>query len=250
MQKIMLFLFAFLWAGQIACAEGNLQLIGETKSLPAGVDEICSYMIQVASTDKLNLAQPSAWQMVCTLIPIDGATGVRFKSASQPSGYVFDEVLNSFIDNTEYDSVTGYPTASGSIGPIIGWTDSGEGIEVPAEGKNLLQLELAVSATAKGRFDIAVLPDADLDNGDNETVTVGSCWYTYADSGRWAFEGMAFGGDPVVIGSVSIIPEPSSAWLLLSGALIFIAGVALNAVRKGPLGASHDSLAPDIANER
>jgi len=230
MQKVVIGLIAFLWLWQIAHAEGNLRLIGEDKMVyPASADATYPVMLQVASTDTANLVELFGWQLACTLRPFGDASGISFKSASKPStNYVFDAVPNDFLDTTEYDGSTGLPKAPDSMGPCFGFPVRVEEllplspVTVPATGVNLLQLELLVSATAKGRFDICILPDPD-DAHVGEYF--GSAWDT-VDGGHWAFEGQVLGGDPLVVGSISIVPEPRSVLLLLSGVVTFIVGVA------------------------
>jgi hypothetical protein len=202
-------LLVALWLAHAAYAVGNLKLVGDEIVTTAGID-LCPYMIHAINTDASDPVTLAGWQLTCQIVPAPGATGsVNFVSASQPvSGYIFDGVSSSFGPAGPIDpSVT--------IGPIFGFTDPAEddsvvGVTVPALGANLLQLGLTISSDAKGRFDIAVVPDEAI-QGDY-------------------MGGMPFGGVPPVLVPIGyvIVPEPASLILLFSG----IAVVGIRAGRR------------------
>lgn len=234
MQKVAVSMLFSFWIAQIAYAEGNLSLVGEEISRIAGADPSCTFMLRVTNTDESNPVAFSGWQLACKIIKSPDATGtVSFSSASKPvTDYVFDGVSNSFLDTTKYAE------QFDTIGPIFGYTDTGGytdtvvTVTVPTTGANLLQMGLTVATDAKGRFDIAVVPDeaTGLD-GSLPGNYIGAAWLS-ADGMRREFSKMSFGSDPVVVGYVLIVPEPASAMLLLSGTAVLLILASLNAKRR------------------
>ena len=230
MQKVAVSMLFSFWIAQIAYAEGNLSLVGEEISRIAGADPSCTFMLRVTNTDESNPVAFSGWQLACKIIKSPDATGtVSFSSASKPvTDYVFDGVSNSFLDTTKYAE------PFDTIGPIFGYiTDTDVTVTVPTTGANLLQMGLTVSTDAKGRFDIAVVPDEATvpDDGSLPGNYIGAAWLS-TDGMRREFSKMSFGSDPVVVGYVLIVPEPASAMLLLSGTAVLLILASLNAKRR------------------
>jgi hypothetical protein len=79
-------------------------------------------------------------------------------------------------------------------------------------GATLLSVGLTIDPDARGTYEIAVLPDSSTKD------YFGAGWAD-ANFSEHMFVGTSCDGPPVVIGFVSIIPEPSGVILLLSAAL-------------------------------
>lgn len=144
-----------------------------------------------------------AWSLGLVITPDVSAMGsLEFASATLPSDYL----LAGRSEGLE-------PAFSGpatSIAPI-GDTDSlFTGIVVPDAGKNLLATTFVASPDAKGLFYVSIVPDE----------FTGANWFSSDFENARDFDNVPFGGGPVVIGSITIVPEPST--LLLIGQLLVI----------------------------
>jgi hypothetical protein len=148
-----------------------------------------------ASTDPL-----FAWSLGLEIVPDAGAVGtLQFDSATLPPDYLLDGRSGGLT-----------PALSGpttSIAPIGDSDSDFTGIEVPSTGKNLLATTLVASPDAQGLFRIFAV-------GDPFT---GSNWFSDDFENTRAFANVPFTGGPVEIGSITIVPEPSTAALATIG---------------------------------
>ncbi|MCE5268294.1 MAG: hypothetical protein LLG00_10460 [Planctomycetaceae bacterium] len=157
----------------------------------------------------------AGWQLTCMIIRSAGAIGqVSFGTFGYPPSYVLAGACDPF---DSYDAGTGNPLGTPGViatsNLISDFVSVGTvAINVPSTGTNLVSIELTASGDAAGRFDIAVLPDAD----PNYPEYVGSGWFNHEGEEK-EFVGMAFGTGPVIVGSVLVIPEPPTLALLVSG---------------------------------
>lgn len=142
------------------------------------------------------------WNLVCQVGPIDGASGTAFvTNFAKPVDYVLgDDSLGIGQSN---DSPLGY-MFSDVAGDVI------NGVEVPDNGKNLLQIQLTFS-NAVGRFDLVIVPN---DTG------LGSNWLSSTGL-QQEFDVVYAPGRPQgVVASFVFVPEPSCSLLLLPGAVL------------------------------
>jgi hypothetical protein len=140
-----------------------------------------------------------AWSLGLTITPDISATGtLEFATATPPSDYLLDGRSGGLA-----------PTFSGpaaSIAPI-GDTDSlFTGIIVPETGKNLLATTFTTSPDALGVFYISAVPDE----------FTGSNWFSSDFENVRYFENVPLTGGPVVIGSITVVPEPGTLTMVLS----------------------------------
>jgi hypothetical protein len=133
-----------------------------------------------------------AWSLGLNITPAAGSHGtLSFNTATLPSSYLLDLRSDGLVPT--------FTGPSASI-PVIGDTDAAFlGITVPATGENLLQTSFVASVGASGVFQISLVPSS----------LQGTNWIPSDFSPR-AFDNVPFGGGSVVVGSVTLVPEPSS----------------------------------------
>ncbi|MEX2112999.1 MAG: hypothetical protein WD845_07420 [Pirellulales bacterium] len=149
-----------------------------------------------ASTDPL-----FAWSLGLEIVPDASATGtLEFASATVPNEYLLAGRSGGLIPP--------FAGPSTSIAPIGDSDALFTGILVPGTGKSLLASTFVASPDAQGLFRIFAV-------GDPFT---GSNWFSSDFQNTRSFANAPFTGGPVEIGSITIVPEPSS--LLLGGQLI------------------------------
>lgn len=138
-----------------------------------------------------------AWSLGLLITADASAIGsLEFVSATLPADYLLDGRSDGLSP-----AFVG-PTAS--IAPI-GDTDSlFTGIVVPGTGKNLLATSFVASPDANGIFYISAVPDE----------FTGANWFSSDFENARDFGNVPFGGGPVVIGSITVVPEPSSLRLI------------------------------------
>jgi hypothetical protein len=219
-----------LWFAQIVWAD-DLRIVGNydvqwCPSVEPSLDFVLGIENVSSASPTPDLLQ--AWQMVCKIIPAPGASGVSFGT---PSNYVttFNSVGQSVSEGTR--------TSSDATGLIAGYLDY-PGATVPTTDTEFSKIELMASLDAVGQFYIAIIPDSVADaNGSGTPPYFGTAWYS-SDYIAVPFDGMPFGGDPVIVGSVVITPEPSDAILLLSGLAVLAVGRLGHRLRTGTLTSS------------
>ena len=152
-----------------------------------------------------------AWSLGLTITPDPAATGLlEFAGATFPDDYL--------LDGRSGGLVPAFSGPSTSISPIGDSDSLFTGIIVPATGKNLLATTFTASLDAAGTFYISAIPDE----------FTGSNWFSSDFQNVREFQNVSFGGGPVVIGSVTIVPEPSTMLLVSE----LIAAVALLVYRR------------------
>jgi hypothetical protein len=166
---------------------------------PASSSPVMVFGIENATSPPIDRLY--GWQLGLEIVPGPGATGtLRFKTATVPDSYVLA-------------GLTGGPTplsAPAATIPVIGDADLVQftGALVASSGKNFLKVDFDVLPGTSGLFFIRAVPD--LINGSN--------WYSGDFTAR-DFENVPFGGGAVSLGSVNIVPEPSTVILLVIGLL-------------------------------
>jgi hypothetical protein len=206
MQRTVFVLFV-AWITHAICANAaDLSLAGEKIDWLNGGPSTCPFTVHVSST----IADPvalSGWQLRFQIVPDINTNGT----------VLFDSVSLNLALFEIYDLGDPNPPATPDISSLIaGITHNFEPVFIGKDSVDLLQLGLAVSADAMGQFDIAVLPSS-LTPGDY----YGTEWYS-TDYLSKEFDGIPFGVDRVIIGSVFIVPEPATMYLLL-GAMMTLA---------------------------
>jgi len=151
------------------------------------------------------------WQLGLTIVAQGGAAGtLDFASFAPPSNYLFATDSGGMIRLSP-----ALPFASIIVNDVA--TDNG--VVVPATGDNLLALTFSITAGTHGTFNIEAVGNA----------TSGSGWIpNVAPFPTNAFDNVPFGNTPVTIGTVtvtpaSVVPEPQSAVLLMSGLVTLLA---------------------------
>jgi hypothetical protein len=152
------------------------------------------------------------WQLGLEILPLSGATGaLQFNSADLPPNYLLDGRSGGLT-----------PAFTGPASSITVISDSDSqfaGIVVPSTGAALLETDFVASPGTQGVFQIAVVPDQ----------FQGASWFSSDFTAR-DFANVPFGGGPVVIGTVTVVPEPTALLLTLIGTSV--AGVGLMRRRK------------------
>jgi len=160
---------------------------------PASPSPVMVFGIEntTSTTDKLY-----GWQLGLEIVPGAGATGsLRFNEATLPTSYLLDGRSGGLVP-----SFSG-PSATISV---IGDTDSlFTGVTVPSSGKNLLHVDFDALPGTSGLFYVKAVPD--LFNGSN--------WYS-SDFNARDYANVPFGGGSVTLGSINVVPEPSTIALL------------------------------------
>jgi len=150
-----------------------------------------------------------AWSIGARIVRDASATGeLWFADATLPTDYLLAGRSGGLT-----------PPFAGPTEAIlpIGDTDSDpsfSGVVVPPGASNLLATAFVASPDASGTFWILVIPDS----------FTGCNWFS-GDFVARDFANVPFGSDGVVIGSITVVPEPSAA------VLGFIAAAMLAAVR-------------------
>lgn len=137
-----------------------------------------------------------AWSLGLQITPDPSALGsVSFAGASVP--------INYLLAGRSGGVTPAFAGPASSIEPI-GDTDSMfTGIVVPGAGKNLLATTFVASPDAEGLFRIFAVPDQ----------FTGANWFSSDFLNARDFENVPFDGEPVEIGSIMIVPEPSTVLL-------------------------------------
>jgi hypothetical protein len=180
------------------------------------------------------------WQIRFEIIPDGASHGVYFDSSnslSPASPTTLNGVGDSIFEGSDRTS-----DARGVVttGLITGFFDP-PGATVPASTTTeLLRLRLTATPNAAGSFLILAIPDSCADAFPDSDLPVdppytGAAWSYYSADGTpvtMPFHDIPFGTlsqpVPVVIGSVTIAPEPSSSILLVSA----VAAVAMGWIRQ------------------
>lgn len=140
-----------------------------------------------------------AWQLGLEILSPPGTTGsLQFNTANYPPDYLLDGRSGGLT-----------PVFTGPASNIAVISDSDSqflGVLVPASITGLLETDFVVSPDARGVFQIAVVPDE----------FQGASWFS-SDFAARDFANVPFGGGPVVIGSVTVVPEPSGLALAVLG---------------------------------
>ena len=190
---------------------GDLRIVGQNLSWSPTTQLSPQYLFGVENISGTD--DPlSAWQLRIKIVPDENATGlVEFNSATEPPDYLLaDRSIGIVV------AFFGPPNTVGLMG------DDDQfffGVEVPPSGTNLLRVDFAASPDALGRFDIVVLPH-------QPGVEEGTAWFylnldTFEVETR-DFENIPFGGGPLTVGSVTVVPEPSTIVLLTLGTTSFL----------------------------
>ena len=175
---------------------GDLSIVSQDLSWSPTTEPSPQLFIEInndTGTEDLLLA----WELMLEIVPDENATGtVEFMSAGEPLDYLFPSGSTGIAPE--------FIGPSDTIGPL------GDayflGVIVPARpepGRNLLQIDFVASPDAAGEFDIFVVAD---EQGS-------SSWYS-SDFAPRVYLDMPFGGEPVNVGSVWVVSEPSSIVLL------------------------------------
>ncbi len=153
-----------------------------------------------------------AWQLGLEILPAPGATGtLQFNSADYPANYLLAGRSGGLT-----------PTFAGPASSITVISDSDSqlvGLIVPVSGTALLETDFVATPGTQGLFQLAVVPDE----------FQGASWFS-SDFAARDFANVPFGGGPVIIGTVTVVPEPTSLVLILCG--VGIGSVAVLRRRK------------------
>ncbi|HEY4233762.1 MAG TPA: hypothetical protein VGM76_10065 [Lacipirellulaceae bacterium] len=184
-------------------AAGQLSLSGQDLVWDPQQTASPEFVVGVANT--AGTTDPLfAWQLGLEILPLPGATGsLQFNSADYPPNYLLDG---------RSDGLTPPFTGPASSITVISDSDSEfTGVIVPTSGMALLQTDFVASPGTQGVFQIAVVPDE----------FQGANWFSSDFTAR-DFANVPFGGGPVVIGTVTVVPEPDMILLSMIGITVFV----------------------------
>jgi hypothetical protein len=175
---------------------GDLRIVGQNVDWPSSSQPTLHYLLgieNVTSTSDLLCG----WQMALKVVPVGDATGVTFLSASVPNNYVLGAESTGIYTLSSFSPPSAYS-------PLI-LDDVYPGVPVDQSGQMLLDVGLAASAGAHGKFEIAIVPGA----------TDGASWFSEDGAARPFFDA-PFSSTSVSVGTVTLtpVPEPSSVALL------------------------------------
>jgi hypothetical protein len=182
----------------IRATAGQLSLSGQNPIWNPQQASSPEFVVGVANTS--STTDPLfAWQLGLEILSLPGATGsLQFNTAQLPPNYLLTGRSGGLT-----------PAFTGPATSIAVISDSDSqflGIIVPATGTALLETDFVASPNARGVFQIAVVPDQ----------FQGASWFS-SDFGARNFANAPFGGGPVAIGTVTVVPEPSGLLLCMSG---------------------------------
>ena len=184
----------------------NFALTGEDLTWNPLSDTSPTFVIGIANPD--NLADPLfGWSLGLEIVPAAGAIGsLEFASATLPDDYLLDGRSDGLVPPFSPPDTT--------IRPIADSDSEFTGIVVPASGKNLLALTFAGSPDIQGQFQILAVPE----------LFTGSNWFSADFENAREFGNVPFDGDPFVLGTVTIVPEPAGVPLAIAAFLTLIVG--------------------------
>ena len=148
-----------------------------------------------------------SWSLGLEIIPDVGATGMlQFNSVGIPDNY-WEQGMSSNL-------APPFAGPSSTIS-VIGDTETdSSGVEVPESG-NLLNVDFDASSDPMGLFHIRAVPGQ----------FAGSNWFSDDFLTARDFLNIPFDGGPVIIGSINVVPEPSTITMLigmLGGSVLFL----------------------------
>ena len=209
MQRIvrMLALISLMTAGIADLPAASLSLTSSNLSWDPAVSALSpSVLIGVLNSQTVNDPDLLAgWQLNLMLQPQAGATGtLRFNSATLPvSGYLLEGNSAGLIANV------------GAGGTALTAFDDDDtlplGVSVPASGNSLLALDFRTLDNARGTFGLVALapPGGFTQWGD---ASPADRFFTNVPSGATS---------PIVLATITLVPEPSTIVLSGLAALLF-----------------------------
>ena len=198
-----------LCLAQPACAD-SLQLFDEGETWGTGPNPSCSVLLGIRGVGAPNPL--NSWELGVQVVPIDNPLGtVSVTDCTTPDNYVFSGG-NYGIHWTWVDTGAFY-----SIYDEL--NDMNQGVTVPNDGVNLVQITLSPQA-AVGRFDLFLVPGLYID-GDYFSET----GWTSLPWGLYNFDVVSPPGRPAnVVASVVFgeAPEPPTGLMLVSAMAGFL----------------------------
>jgi hypothetical protein len=221
------------WIAQTAGAKepplppDELQIVGQDMQWPTGAFSLDFTLSLKSLSDQPPVDLLQGWQMKCKIIPVADAFGVGF---TYPTSC--PDTFNK-ADESIFTEETGAPDMTGLIIGSFFAPNTMEptSVTAPTEFTKFLTLHLSAADGAHGQFNIAVVPDscADAyhDTGYPPSNYVGAAWYYAPDFSAARFHGMPFENSsqepvPIIVGSVTIVPEPSSCFLIFAGGVVLL----------------------------
>ena len=188
----------------------SLQLVGAEPSLPFEVTcrndgmSPCGLLLQLVN-DSEDVANVLAWQLEMELHPLDGAQGnLLFHGVEAATVPLFDSVPQLLS------------TLPSDIIGVIDADPAFVGLPIPPNTpRNIVQMILETDLDTIGRFALVMVPF----NSGNDS---GSSWFGTGDPPTEGFNNstQSIFSDRVLLGIITVVPEPSGMELLLMGGFL------------------------------